>query len=254
MKGTGIIMDKSRKIIIVLSVVSAVLAVCLIGLSAFVIMRPDNAVDKPDEASDAETSPPPETEPTKDTSSDNPQTAESGIDIHESSGEAQTTGAESDGIFQDVDEQVTAKREVNLRSSMNQGSDDNIVCVLVNGDTALRTGVGQNGWSRVVYNSQTLYCVSSYLTTDLSYTPPVETSDEFKTKFTPVNEKVTAKELTNLRDRPSVMEPSQVIAQLSNGEIAVRTGVAAEGWSRVEYNGQILYCISSYLELVEDET
>ena len=247
-------MEKSRKIIIALSVVSAVLAICLISLSAFLIMRPDKAADKPDGVSDTETSAPTETEPIEDTSSDEPQTAESGTIAHESSGEDQTADTESDGIFQDVDEQVTAKREVNLRSSMNQGSDDNIVCVLVNGDTAIRTGVGQNGWSRVVYNSQTLYCVSSYLTTDLSYTPPVETSDEFKTKFTSVNEKVTAKELTNLRDRPSVMEPSQVIAQLSNGEIAIRTGVAAEGWSRVEYNGQILYCISSYLEIVEDET
>ena len=46
-------------------------------------------------------------------------------------------------------------------------------------------------------------------------------------------------------------EPSQVIAQLYNGEVITRTGVSDVGWSRVEYNGQTLYCISSYLQTVE---
>jgi hypothetical protein len=47
-------------------------------------------------------------------------------------------------------------------------------------------------------------------------------------------------------------EDSQVIASLSAGETALRTGINNEyGWSRVEYNGQTLYCVSSYLRVVE---
>lgn len=153
--------------------------------------------------------------------------------------------------FTEVEEQVTAKDEVNLRSTMEQGSDDNIVGSIKNGETAVRTGVGNNGWSRIIYNGQTVYCVSNYLTTDLSYVTPQETESEFKTKFTDVSENVTAKEVTNLRNRPSVESPSEVIAELKNGEVIVRTGVSNEGWSRVEYNGQTLYCISSYLEVVQ---
>lgn len=153
--------------------------------------------------------------------------------------------------FTEVEEQVTAKDEVNLRSTMEQGSDDNIVGSMKNGGTAVRTGVGNNGWSRIIYNGQTVYCVSNYLTTDLSYVTPQETESEFKTKFTDVSENVTAKEVTNLRNRPSVESPSEVIAELKNGEVIVRTGVSNEGWSRVEYNGQTLYCISSYLEVVQ---
>ncbi len=153
--------------------------------------------------------------------------------------------------FTEVEGQVTAKDEVNLRSTMEQGSDDNIVGSMKNGETAVRTGVGNNGWSRIIYNGQTVYCVSNYLTTDLSYVTPQETESEFKTKFTDVSENVTAKEVTNLRNRPSVESPSEVIAELKNGEVIVRTGVSNEGWSRVEYNGQTLYCISSYLEVVQ---
>ena len=154
--------------------------------------------------------------------------------------------------FEEVSEQVTAKDEVNLRSTMDQGDDANVVTQLVNGDTATRTGVGNNGWSRLEYNGQTLYAVSSYLTADLSYTPPAPIEDSgFKTQFTAVSENVTAKEVTNLRNRPSVEEPSEVIVQLYNGEVITRTGVSDVGWSRVEYNGQTLYCISSYLLVVE---
>lgn len=153
--------------------------------------------------------------------------------------------------FTEVEEQVTAKDEVNLRSTMEQGSDDNIVGSMKNGETAVRTGVGNNGWSRIIYNGQTVYCVSNYLTTDLGYVTPQENESEFKTKFTDVSENVTAKEVTNLRNRPSVESPSEVIAELKNGEVIVRTGVSNEGWSRVEYNGQTLYCISSYLEVVQ---
>ena len=127
--------------------------------------------------------------------------------------------------FTEVEEQVTAKDEVNLRSTMEQGSDDNIVGSMKNGETAVRTGVGNNGWSRIIYNGQTVYCVSNYLTTDLSYVTPRETESEFKTKFTDVSENVTAKEVTNLRNRPSVESPSEVIAELKNGEVIVERRV-----------------------------
>lgn len=65
--------------------------------------------------------------------------------------------------------------------------------------------------------------------------------------FAEVNETVTAKDVVNLRDRPGQGADSVVLGTLANGEIAQRTGVSSSGWSRVEYNGQTLYCISSYL-------
>lgn len=64
--------------------------------------------------------------------------------------------------------------------------------------------------------------------------------------FTTVNDKVTAKELTNLRDAPN-SKTSNVIAQLKNGEFITRIGISDKGWSRVTYNGKTLYCVTSYL-------
>lgn len=156
--------------------------------------------------------------------------------------------------FTAVEETVTAKEKTNLRDKPSQGSDSKVMYTLTNGETVTRTGVSNSGWSRVVLNGKTYYAVSSYLTTDLSYKPPQQEPDDgIKTEFTAVNEKVTAKDVVNLRLKPSVDDSiAPIVVQLKKGEVATRTGINNElGWSRVEYNGQVLYCVSSYLEIVE---
>ncbi len=160
--------------------------------------------------------------------------------------------------FSAVEENVTAKNNTNLRDKPSQGSESTVKATLQNGQVALRTGISDSGWSRVVYEGNTYYAVSSFLTTDLSAPKQeepkvVEDNSGFKTKFTDCNEVVTAKDVVNLRSKPSVTdEDSAVVASLSSGDTAVRTGINQEyGWSRVEYNGQTLYCVSSYLKVVE---
>ena len=167
-----------------------------------------------------------------------------------------TADAEALMNFTQVSENVTAKDSTNLRNIPSQGEDSTIVYTLKNGETIARTGVSDSGWSRLELNGQTVYAVSSYLTTDLSYQTPAAPSEEgagsgdgLKTKFTERNDQVTAKIEVNLRTLPSVTNPdATVVATLHNGEYVTRTGINEEyGWSRVEYNGQTLYCISSYL-------
>ncbi|MBO5283270.1 MAG: hypothetical protein J6B43_09120 [Lachnospiraceae bacterium] len=73
--------------------------------------------------------------------------------------------------------------------------------------------------------------------------------------FEPVEEYVTAKDVTNLRSEPSTDQGQlTVVTQLSNGQNARRTGINADtGWSRLEYNGQVVYAVSQYLLPVEVE-
>lgn len=158
--------------------------------------------------------------------------------------------------FSQVDEEVTAKDATNLRNIPSQGEDSTVVYTLKNGETLKRTGVSESGWSRLLYNEQTVYAVSSYLTTDLGYHAPTQepqegagSGDGLKTRFAQRNEQMTAKIEVNLRKLPSVTNPdAEVVATLHNGEYVTRTGINEDyGWSRVEYNGQTLYCISSYL-------
>ena len=68
-------------------------------------------------------------------------------------------------VFKSVDETVTAKEETTLRSLPDiKGT---VEYVLYNGDTARRTALGDNGWSRLEYNGEIVYAITSYLTTDL---------------------------------------------------------------------------------------
>jgi GH25 family lysozyme M1 (1,4-beta-N-acetylmuramidase) len=158
--------------------------------------------------------------------------------------------------FVEVDETVTSKEVTNLRDIPSQGADSKILAQLRNGETAKRTGMSGSGWSRLEIDGQKYYAVSNYLTTDLSYKTPsanAEPDDGIETEFTKVSEQVTPKIEVNLRKLPSVTrEDATVVATVRAGEVFTRTGINTDqGWSRVEYNGQTLYCVSSYLNVVQ---
>ena len=175
--------------------------------------------------------------------------------------------------FTEVDETVTAKDATNLRNlPTTEGS--TIVHQLKNGETAQRTGIGSNGWDRVIYNGQRLYAVHSFLTTDLSAkgqsesaqadggdssqqgvsgtgenAADAQTSQAGGLTFRAVNEAVTARDKVNLRDQPST-ETGKIVGTLSYGEAVVRTGISGSsdtGWSRLEVNGQVVYASSRLL-------
>lgn len=62
-----------------------------------------------------------------------------------------------------VDEQVTAKSEINLRTAPSTKSSE-IVYTISNGEYVKRIGVHGNGWSKLEYNDKIVYAISSYLT------------------------------------------------------------------------------------------
>ncbi|MBQ7839288.1 MAG: glycoside hydrolase family 25 [Lachnospiraceae bacterium] len=174
--------------------------------------------------------------------------------------------------FTEVNETVTAKNETNLRNiPTTEGSQ--VVYLLKNGETVQRTGVGSNGWDRVIYNGQKLYAVHNFLTTDISGNAAGGDSASSQTAgtqagqtnsqnassgqtstvggltFKAVSEAVTARDKVNLRDLPST-ETGKIVGTLSYGEAVVRTGVSGSddtGWSRLEVNGQVVYASSRLL-------
>lgn len=155
--------------------------------------------------------------------------------------------------FSAASEQVTAKVETNLRDIPSQDTDSQVLYVLKNGEIAERIGTSESGWSKVSYQGNVYYAVSSYLTTDLSYDPnaAAENSEDdgIETQFTPCNQQVTAKKEVNLRKLPSVeREDAVVIAKLKNGDVATCIGTSENGWSKLSYNGETCYAVSSYLK------
>ena len=163
-----------------------------------------------------------------------------------------------------VDETVTAKDVLNLRSAPTTADSENVVAQLKNGESAKRIGVNKDtGWSKLEYNGQTVYAVSRYLTTDLTYKPPVQKTNPNRVNtldgrviiFTDCDDYISPKNYVNLRLEPSTSEGNATVhAQLNYGEVVHRTGYSADaGWSRVEYNGQVVYVVTSYMITVTVE-
>ncbi len=150
-------------------------------------------------------------------------------------------------LYKNVNETVTAKEVTNLRKSATTKSD--IVVALKNGETVTRVGIGSNGWSKLQYNGQIVYAITSYLTTDLTVkTPEPQTPVKDVVSghtFSPKNDSVTAKEEVNLRSLPTT--DSEIIGKLVSGDFLTRTAVSDKGWSRLNYNGQTVYAVTSYL-------
>lgn len=188
---------------------------------------------------------------------------------------SESSGAALDMQFQEAADTVTAKKETNLRSEPSTARDDTVVAKLKNGETASRTGINQDtGWSRVEYNGQVLYAVSRYLTTDLTPQPAessasagastgnrnsVQTKDGRTVQFTDCDDTVSPKMEVNLRGEPSTSEGNATIhVRLPYGENVHRTGYSGtgsteeDGWSRVEYNGEVLYAKTSFLFVVDE--
>lgn len=162
-----------------------------------------------------------------------------------------------DGIhtaFTPVVEDVTAKDVVNLRSIPSvTNPDSEVVGQLNNGEVLKRVGVSDNGWSRLIYGDWVVYAVSNYLTTNLGYTAGGELLPEdegISTRFIECVDDVTPKIEVNLRAKPSVTDAdATVVATVKNGTLIHRTGVNEDlGWSRVEFEGKVLYCVSQYLQ------
>ena len=146
-------------------------------------------------------------------------------------------------LYTDVSEDITAKDKVNLRSGA--GTNFDVVTLLENGTVVKRTGIGKNGWSRLEYNGQTVYAITSYLTTELNSKPEPKLDIVDGNTFTPQNDSVTAKQEVNLRLSPATS--GGIAGVLKNGSVLQRTATSNKGWSRLIYEGQTVYAITSYL-------
>ena len=82
-----------------------------------------------------------------------------------------------------------------------------------------------------------------------------DTSNDMGLTFTEVNDVVTAVDVTNLRSEPSTAQGAEtVVAKLRNGTTVTRIGREdVTGWSKLVYEGEIVYASTNYLLVVDEE-
>jgi cell wall-associated NlpC family hydrolase len=155
--------------------------------------------------------------------------------------EAETEATETektDVSVEEVNETVWAAYSVSIRAEASVDAEK--LGVLIGSESITRTGICDNGWSRVDYNGTTAYIKSEYLTT----TQPAVTETEKTAEPEEVKETVYATAGVNVRAKASA--DSDIIGTVIAGYSITRTS-NKDGWSKVDYNGTTGYIKSDYL-------
>lgn len=140
--------------------------------------------------------------------------------------------------LKEVNETVYATTDATVRAGYSTSAKP--VGALKAGTPIVRTGVCDNGWSRVRYNDRVAFVYSELLTTK-------NPNSEVKgVKVTAVNETVYVV-VDDANVRKSWSTDSEILGDLKYGAKVSRTGICDNGWSRIVYNGKDAYI---YSELV----
>lgn len=139
--------------------------------------------------------------------------------------EQPTEASTADGI-QEVDETVYAAETVNVREADDENSSR--LGQLYVGESAKRTAIYSNGWSRIEFNGKTGYVLSEYLT---------NTGGLQEVKY------LTS--TVNIREQAD--ENSNRVGTGYLGAKVTRTAKLDNGWSRINCDGVVGYVKSEFL-------
>jgi uncharacterized protein YgiM (DUF1202 family) len=140
--------------------------------------------------------------------------------------EEQTAEAATENGVEEVDETIYAAETVNVRESDNEEASR--LGQLYVGESAKRTGILSNGWSRIEFNGQTGYVLTECLTNQGALQ---------ETKY------LTS--TVNIREKAD--ENSSRVGTGYLGAKVTRTAKLDSGWSRINCDGIIGYVKSEYL-------
>lgn len=127
-----------------------------------------------------------------------------------------------------VNETVYITGEATVRK--NWSKDSEALGTLKEGDKIVRTGICDNGWSRVSFNRKDAY-IESNLTSR---------SDPNKVKSVTIyKHDGRAWTTTECNVRASHTTNSEILGTLKKGESVKITGVTDNNWSRIDYNGKV---------------
>ena len=144
----------------------------------------------------------------------------------------------ADANIQAMNDTVYALDTVNIRSAADQNS--SAVGSATIGASFTRTGVSGE-WSQVQYNGGTAYIKTEFLTTDAS-----QTSKSSTASMAAAGETIRLSDTINVRS--SMGENADRLGVAYAGENVKVVESYAEGWSKVEWNGQTGYVKTDLLK------
>lgn len=160
----------------------------------------------------------------------------------EEASEEENTTEEAEEQPQDeqVNEQVKTTDVVNVRKSDSEEADK--LGKAEKGLVMTRLETKMNGWSKVIFEGQEAYIKSDYL--EVVSSEPVQTADTSTEESTPGSK--VARTNVNVRNAPK--ESGDAIGVAQAGQSYKVLGEEADGWLKIEYNGQIGYSKAEFFD------
>ena len=163
--------------------------------------------------------------------------------------------------YQIVDEVVYSTASIHLRSG--PGTNYKAIGYLQPGDSAKRTAVGDNGWSRVRFQKGEAYAKSEYLTTSVPGSkpdqpavpnpeqsnptvPPETQPSRPQIHYEKVDQTLVASQELTIRSGPG--EEHASLGTLSKGSLVHRIAISDNGWSVILLSGKQVFVKSRHLE------
>lgn len=165
--------------------------------------------------------------------------------------EAESTETMPQVIFEAADDFVYSMVSVHVRTG--PGKSYPSAGCLEKGEKVCRTGIGNNGWYRIIYGNGIGYVSGNFMTSVYSDTEEEnqETTEDTGV-YTAVDETVYPTIILNVRTGPGT--GYRKVGGFEKGEAVHRVAVGNNGWSKVEFRGAVYYASSEYLSGAKPET
>ena len=220
--------------------------------------KPETSTEEPDtKAGESQTSAAESQTPAEESQTSAAESQTSAAEAETSSEEtteAETTEAFSEVIFETTDDYVYSMVSLNVRTG--PGKSYPVAGCLEKGEKVCRTGIGNNGWYRIIYDNEIRYASGNLMTAQYSEPETDARTDQGDDGvYTAVDETVYPTIILNVRTGPGT--GYRKVGGFEKGEAVHRVAVGNNGWSKVEFRGGIYYASSQYLsesEVQAEET
>lgn len=171
-------------------------------------------------------------------------TADLSADATADTNEAEESESVPQVSFEDAGDYVYSTVSLNVRTG--PGKMYPVMGYLEKGQKVYRTGIGGNGWSRIVLGDEEGYVSGNYLTSQYTETQQNDKTDaEEDAVYTAVDETVYSLIILNVRTGPGTHY--RKVGGFERGEAVHRVAVGSNGWSKVEFRNSVYYASSQYL-------
>ena len=159
---------------------------------------------------------------------------------------------------EDLAEIVYTTDIVNIRAQADENGE--LVTTVPAGTALTRTGNTDNGWSKLDYNNKDCYVKSEYLSTEAPQDQSQDTAQDQGQDTTAQNTDTGTQDTTGLAEGTEVLLSDTVNVRASMSADAEKVGTAfagekvtvvmsyAEGWTKVNWNGQTGYIKTEFLK------